>query len=32
LSDTVIGGPSDLEVSSIVEVIMKKLSENQLIN
>jgi hypothetical protein len=32
LSDTVIGGSSDLEVSSIVEVIMKKLSENQLIN
>jgi hypothetical protein len=32
LSDTVVGGSSDLEVSSIVEVIMKKLSENQLIN
>jgi len=32
LSDTVIGGSSDLEVSSIVAVIMKKLSENQLIN
>jgi hypothetical protein len=32
LSDTVIGGSSELEVSSIVEVIMKNLSENQLIN
>jgi hypothetical protein len=32
LSDTVVGGSSDLEVSSIVEVIMKNLSESQLIN
>ena len=32
LSDTVVGGSSELEVSSIVEKIMKNLSENQLIN
>jgi len=32
LSDTVVGGSSDLEISSIIEVIMKSLSENQLIN
>jgi hypothetical protein len=32
LSDTVVGGSNELEISSIVEVIMKKLSENQLIN
>ena len=32
LSDTVIGGSSELEVNSIVEKIMKSLSENQLIN
>jgi len=32
LSDTVVGGSSGLEVSSVIEVIMKKLSENQLIN
>jgi hypothetical protein len=32
LSDTVVGGSSELEVSSIVEVIMKSLSENRLIN
>ena len=32
LSDTVVGGSNELEISSIVEVIMKNLSENQLIN
>jgi hypothetical protein len=32
LSDTVIGGDTLLEVSSVVEVIMKNLAENQLIN
>ena len=32
LSDTVLGGSSQLEVSSVVEVIMKNLTENQLIN
>ena len=32
LSDTVLGGSSELEISSIVEKIMKNLSENQLIN
>lgn len=32
LSDTVIGGSSQLEVSSIVEKIMKNLYKNQLIN
>jgi hypothetical protein len=32
LSDTVIGGSSELEVSSVVEKIIKNLSENQLIN
>jgi hypothetical protein len=32
LSDTAVGGSSELEISSIIEVIMKSLSENQLIN
>ena len=32
LSDTVLGGSSQLEVSSVVEVIMKNLAQNQLIN
>jgi len=32
LSNTIVGGSSELEVSSIIEVIMKSLSENQLIN
>ncbi|MFC1880285.1 hypothetical protein ACFL2S_02155 [Thermodesulfobacteriota bacterium] len=32
LSDTVVGGSNEIEISSIVEVIMKNLSENQLIN
>lgn len=32
LSDTVLGGSSQLEVSSVVEVILKNLTENQLIN
>ena len=32
LSDTVIGGSSEIEVSSVVEVIIKSLSDNQLIN
>ena len=32
LSDTVIGGSTELEVSSVVETLMKNLAENQLIN
>jgi hypothetical protein len=32
MSDTVIGGSNELEITSLVEVIMKSLSENQLIN
>ena len=32
LSDTVVGGSSELEVSSVVEEILKNLFENQLIN
>jgi len=32
LSNTIVGGSSELEVSSIIEAIMKSLSENQLIN
>jgi hypothetical protein len=32
LSDTVVGGSTELEVSSVVNAIMKNLSENQLIN
>ena len=32
LSDTVVGGSRELEISSIIEVTMKSLSENQLIN
>ena len=32
LSDTVVGGSSELEVRSVVEKIMNNLSENQLIN
>jgi len=32
LSDTVVGGSSELEVSSVVQEIIKNLSENQLIN
>jgi hypothetical protein len=32
LSDTVIGGSSELEISSLIRVVMKNLSENQLIN
>ena len=32
LSDTVVGGSSELEVSSVVQEIVKNLSENQLIN
>jgi hypothetical protein len=31
LSDTVIGGSSELEITSLVEVIMKSLTENQLL-
>jgi hypothetical protein len=32
LSDTVIGGSTELEVSSVVKTLMKNLAENQLIN
>ena len=32
LSDTVLGGSSELEINSVVETIMKNLAENQLIN
>ncbi len=32
LSNTIVGGSSELEVSSIIEAIMKSLSENQLID
>lgn len=32
LSDTVLGGSSQLEISSVVDVIMKNLAQNQLIN
>jgi hypothetical protein len=32
LSETVIGGSSELEINSVVETIMKNLAENQLIN
>ena len=32
LSDTVVGGSNELEITSIVDMIMKNLAENQLIN
>jgi hypothetical protein len=32
LSNTIVGGSSKLEISSIIDTIMKSLSENQLIN
>lgn len=32
LSDTVIGGSTELEINSVVEALMKNLAENQLIN
>jgi len=32
LSDTVLGGSTELEISSVVKTIMKNLAENQLIN
>ena len=32
LSDTVVGGSNELEITSIIDKIMKNLSENQLIN
>ena len=32
LSDTVIGGSSDIEINSLIKVVMKSLSENQLVD